>query len=82
MYAFALPNKSSYVLRSVSVHWMYHIVRIGSFFYVQLIMHYLNSFLSCSIRTLTLASLSRLFTIKIDVFVLFTSFNSHSGLFQ
>ena len=34
------------------------------------IMHYLNSFLSYSIRNLTLASLSRLFTIKIDVFPL------------
>ena len=32
------------------------------------IMHYLNSYLSCSIRNLTLASLSRLFTIKINVF--------------
>ena len=32
------------------------------------IMHYLNSFLSCSIKNLTLVSLSRLFTIKIDVF--------------
>ena len=32
------------------------------------IMQYLNSFLSCSIRNLTLASLSLLFTIKIDVF--------------
>ena len=31
------------------------------------IMQYLNSFLSCSIRDLTLSSLSRLFTIKIDV---------------
>ena len=31
-------------------------------------MHYLNSFLSGSIRNLTLASLSRLFAIKIDVF--------------
>ena len=83
MYVFALPiiYKSSYVLRSVSVHWMYQNVRIGSFFNVQLIMHYLNSFLSCSIRNLTLASLSHLFTIKIDVFAPFTSFNSHSGLF-
>ena len=36
--------------------------------------------LSCSIRNLTLASLSRLFTMKIDVFALFTSFNSHNGL--
>ena len=82
MYVFALPMyKSSYVLRSVSVHWMYQNVRIGSFFSVQLIMHYLNSFLSCSIRNLTLAALSRLFTIKIDVFAIFTSFNSHSGLF-
>ena len=69
------------MLRSVSVHWMYQNVRIWSFFNVQLIMHYLNSFLSCSIRNLILASLSRLFTIKIDVFVLFTSFNSDSGLF-
>ena len=76
-----LIYKSSNVPRSVSVHWMYQNVRIGSFFNVQLIMHYLNSFLSCSIRNLTLASLSRLFTIKIDVFALFTSFNSHSGLF-
>ena len=83
MYVFPLPNiyKSSYVLRSVSVHWMYQNVRIGSFFNVQLVMHYLNSFLSCSIRNLTLDSLSRLFTIKIDVFALFSSFNSHSGLF-
>ena len=32
------------------------------------IMQYLNSFLSCSIRNLTSASLSRLLTIKIDVF--------------
>ena len=82
MSVFALPNhKSSYVLRSVSVHWMYQNVRIGSFFNVQLIMHYLNSLLSCSIRNLTLGFLSRLFTIKIDVFALFTSFNSHRGLF-
>ena len=44
------------------------------------IMQYLNSFLSCSVRNLTLASLSLLFTIKSDVFPLFTSFNSHSGL--
>ena len=34
------------------------------------IMHYLNSFLSCSIKDLTSAFLSRLFTIKIDVFAL------------
>ena len=64
MYVSALPN----VLRSVSVHWMYQNVRIGSFFNVQSIMHYLNFFLSCSIRNLSLASLSRLFTIKIDVY--------------
>ena len=44
------------------------------------IMQYLNSFLSCSVRNLTLASLSLLFTIKIDVFPLFTRFNSHCGL--
>ena len=35
------------------------------------IMHCLNSFLSCSNRNLTLASLSHLFTIKIDVFPFF-----------
>ena len=46
-----------------------------------IIMHPLNSFLSCSIRNLTLASLTCLFTINIDVFPFFTSFNSHSGLF-
>ena len=34
------------------------------------IIQYLNSFLSCLIRNLTLASLSLLFTIKIDVFPL------------
>ena len=45
------------------------------------VMHCLNSFLSCSIRYLTLAFLSCLSTIKIDVFFVFTSFNSHSGLF-
>ena len=44
------------------------------------IMHYLNFFLSCSIRNLTLVSLSRLFTLSIDVFSLFTRFNSHSDL--
>ena len=44
-------------------------------------MHYLNSFLSCSVRYLALAFLSRLFTMKIDVFFCFTSFNSHSDLF-
>ena len=32
-------------------------------------------------QKLDFSSLSRLFTIKIDVFALFTSFNSHSGLF-
>ena len=42
--------------------------------YNQLILHYLNSFLSCSIRNLTSASLSRLFTIKIDVFALLQVF--------
>ena len=45
------------------------------------IMQYLNSFSSCSIRNLTLASLNLLFTIKMDVFLLLTSFNSNSGLF-
>ena len=32
------------------------------------ITHYLNSFLSCLIRNLTLTYLSRLFAIKMDVF--------------
>ena len=45
------------------------------------VMHYLNSFLSCSIRYLIVAVLSRLFTIKMDAFSVFTSFNSHIGLF-
>ena len=36
--------------------------------------HYLDSFLSCSIRNLILASLSHLITIKIDVFPFFTCF--------
>ena len=36
------------------------------------IMQYLNSFLSRSIRNLTLASLSLLFTAEIDVFPRFT----------
>ena len=40
----------------------------GIFSMYNVIMHYLNSFLSCSIRNLTLATLGRLFTIKIDVF--------------
>ena len=70
------------MLRPVSVHWMYQKVGIGNLFNVQLIMHYLNSFLSCSIRNLTLASLSRLFTIKIYVLPFFTYYNSHSGLFH
>ena len=38
------------------------------------VMHYLNSFLSFSIRYLTLAFLSRLFAINIDVFSRFYKF--------
>ena len=70
------------MLRPVSVHWMYQkcSYRDSSSTY-NVIMDYFNSFVSCSIRNLTLASLSILLTIKIDVFSLFTSFNSHSGLF-
>ena len=45
------------------------------------IMQYSNSFLSCSVRNLTLASLSLLFAIKIDVFPNFKNFYSHSGIF-
>ena len=40
----------------------------------KVVMHYLNSFLSCSIRYLNLAFLSRLFKIKIDVFFRFYKF--------
>ena len=40
----------------------------GVYSIYNVIMQYLNSFLSCSLRNLTLASLSLLFTIKIDVF--------------
>ena len=70
------------MLRSVSVHWMYQkcSYRDSSSTY-NVIMHYFNSFVSCSIRNLTLASLSILLTIKIDFFPRFTSFNSHIGLF-
>ena len=70
------------MLRPVSVHWMYQkcSYRDSSSTY-NVIMDYFNSFVSWSIRNLTLASLSILLTIKIDVFLLFTSFNSHSGLF-
>ena len=83
MYVFALPDIFKQLCTKICFSSLdvYQNVRIGSFFNVQLRMHYLNFFLSCSIRSLTLASLSRLFTIKIDVFALFTSFNSHSGLF-
>ena len=45
------------------------------------IMQYMNSFLPCSIRNLTLASTSLLFTIITDVFPSFKSFYSHSGRF-
>ena len=38
------------------------------------IMHYLNFFLSCSIKNLTSASVSRLFTIKGDVSFPFSNF--------
>ena len=70
------------MLRPDSVHWMYQkcSYRDSSSMY-NVIVHYLNSFLSCSFRNLTLASLGILLTKKIDVFLLFTSFNSHSGLF-
>ena len=46
------------------------------------IMHYLSFFLSHSIKNLTLAFVSRLFTIKVMLFSFFTSFNSYSGLFS
>ena len=45
------------------------------------VIEYLNYFRSCSIKNLTLTSLSLLFTTNIDVFPTFTSFNSHSDLF-
>ena len=76
-----LLYKSSYVLKSVCLLDVSEkfVSRVSSMYNV--IMHYLNSFLSCSIRNLTLAPLSCLFTMKSDVFPPFTSFNSHSGLF-
>ena len=46
------------------------------------IMHYLNFFLSCSIKNLTLASVGRLFTIKNGVDFSFTHFDSCIGLFS
>ena len=82
-FCFASYFKSSYILRSVSVHWMYQKCSYHKLLQcTTVIMHYLNSFLSCSIRNLILSSSSRLFTIKIDAFFRFTSFNSHSGLFH
>ena len=42
--------------------------------------HYLNFFLSYLIKKLTLASLSRLSTIRSDVNFSVTSFNFHGGL--
>ena len=70
---FYLMYKSSYVPRSVLVDWIYQkcpaevfVLGVSSMYNV--IINYLNFFLSCPIRNLTLSSLSRLFTIKIDVF--------------
>ena len=83
MYVFALPN----ILKQLCTNICFSSLDVSETFVsgvssmYNVIMHCLNSFLSCSIRNLTLASLSRLFKIKIDVFSLFTSFNSHSGLF-
>ena len=44
------------------------------------IMNYLNFLLSCSVKNLTLASLTRLFKLKSDVNYPFTSFFFHNGL--
>ena len=85
MYVLALPNISKQLcttmcFSSLNVSEMC-ISGVSSMYNV--VMHCLNSFLSCSIwnSNLNLAFLSRLFTIKINVFFHFTSFNSHSGLF-
>ena len=76
-----LIYKSSYVLRPVSVHWISEMFVSGVSPMYNVIKQYFNSFLSCLIRNLTLASLSLSFTIKFDVFPLFKSFDSHNGLF-
>ena len=58
-------------LSSLDVSEMF-VSRVSSMYIY--IMHYLNFFLSCSIKNLTLVSLSRLFTIKSDVnFPFYTS---------
>ena len=56
------------MLRPVLVHWMYQKCLYREFLqWYGVIMQYFNSFLSCSIRNLTLVSLSLSFTIKVDV---------------
>ena len=82
MYAFALPN----IYKQLCTKIRFSSLDVSEELYREFLQCTINNalfefLLSCSIRTLTLASLSRLFTIKTDVFALFTSFNSHSGLF-
>ena len=73
--------KSSYVLKSVSIHWMYQNVLIGSFFNVQ-INNALFEFLFVMLnQKLDFSFFESFIYNKIDVFALFTSFNFHSGLF-
>ena len=84
MYVFVLPNIEKQLctkicFSSLDVSKMF-LSAVPSLY--NIIMHYLNSFSSCSIKNLTLASLSRLFTIKIDVLPLFTSFDFHCDLFS
>ena len=84
MYVFALLDISKQLcsktcFSSLDVSEMF-VLGVSSMYNV--IMQYLNSFLPCSIRNLTLASPSLSFTIKIYIFPFFTSFDSHSGLCQ
>ena len=78
MFLLCLIYKRSYVLRPVSFQLdVSEMFRSGISSIYNGIMHDLNCFLSFSITKLTLPS----FTIKIDVFSLFISLYSHSGLF-
>ena len=66
MFLFLLIHKCSYVLRTKFIDVSEMFVSGVSSMYIYL-MHCLNFFLSCSIKNLTLATLSHLYTIKSDV---------------
>ena len=65
MFLFCLIHKSSYVLSSLDVSEII-VSEVSLILFLYDALH-LNFFLSCSIKNLSLASLSRLFTMRIDV---------------